>query len=175
MELSGDLLLRVSLESVVEKASELEKVLRGCKIAALHDNTSAHSLEGRDHLHGDNSDQHLCPPSPEGNIEGISAGLTTHWHRLSSYIVGLEKELQYYKQLVDDTQQQAEPARGGAAQVNATELPRTTARDHVNPAPEGRSSLQPMSVQSHPGQLDSQEKRAVFVADFHFWKKLLES
>ena len=150
MESCGELLPGVSLDSVVEKASELERILRGCKIAAAREKVSTSPLqEGRGHTSSNNSRD---LPSLRSDVDEGSTGLSTHWHQLSTYIVGLEKEIQYYKQLVDDNQR-AVVTRGGHASAHEA-MPR---------------SLQP---QSRPGHVSSE---AVFAADHEFWTKLLES
>ena len=186
MEASAELLLGVSLESVVDKACELEKLLRDCKHAALHEIASTEktgSLEGRDRLQGDVMDvelNHLASPSRQPNTE---AGLAVHWHRLSTYIVGLEKELHYYKQLVEDGRGQAgvtvsQPERGGqAAQEPVIVRLRTTETTAGGGISRESGLLQQVIQSERPGQVASHgkdERGKVFAADQLFWKKLLE-
>ena len=156
MESYGELLPGISLDSVVEKASELERILRSCKIAAAHETLSTPPLqEGRGHTSSKVNASDL--PSPHSEVDGDLTGLNTHWHQLSTYIVGLEKEIQYYKQLVDDNQRVA-VAGGG----------------HTSAQEQRRQALQPLSRQSRPGYVSPHKSEMVFAADNEFWTKLLE-
>ena len=156
MESYGELLPGISLDSVVEKASELERILRSCKIAAAHEKLSTSPIqEGRGHTSSKVNTSDL--PSPHPEVDGGSTGLNTHWHQLSTYIVGLEKEIQYYKQLVDDNQRVA-VAGGGHASAQEQSL----------------QALQPPSRHSRPGYVSPHKSEVVFAADNEFWTKLLE-
>ena len=157
MESYGEHLPGISLDSVVKKASELERILRGCKIAAAHEKLSTPPLqEGRGHTSSKVNTSDL--PSPHSEVDGGSTGLKTHWHQLSTYIVGLEKEIQYYKQLVDDNQRVA-VAGGG----------------HASTQEQGPHPLQPLSRQSRPGYVSPHKSEVLFAADNEFWTNLLES
>lgn len=180
MELNRELLLGASLDSVVKKASELEKVLRSCKNVAAHETTSnTRSSEGRGRHHGDCLDvNHLPSPSP-GRPDADKAGVAEHWHQLSSYIVGLEKELQYYKQLVEEGQRQNATGRLVGKREQEAYLS-SGLRNHLQPSAEscgsGKSSSDASGSATHqllPGMVDSHEVRTVFSADEQFWKKLL--
>ena len=180
MEAISEPLLGVSLESVVEKASELERLLRGCKHVALHEITAAgsttHSLEGRDHLHQDTD---LPSPSPAQQAGAdAEAGLAVHWHRLSTYIVGLEKEVQYYKQLVENGHGQTAavaPSETQAVKEAATVRPRNVAGGGGSLPRRGsnvmKAAHRPGLVGSHRASVD---RETVFAVDQQFWKKLLE-
>lgn len=153
MEFSGELLPGVSLESVVEKASELERVLRGCKNAAVREKVSTPPFqEGRGHTPSEINTRDLSSPNSEA--DGNSTGLNTHWHQLSTYIVGLEKEIQYYKQLVDDNQRAAVAAGG-----------------HASAQPERHHTLH----QSRPRYISPHKSEVIFAADNEFWTQLMES
>ena len=157
MESYGELLPGIALDSVVEKASELERILRGCKIAAAHDKLSTPPLEeGRGHTSSKVNTSDQLPSSSEVD-GGSAAGLNTHWRQLSTYIVGLEKEIQYYKQLVDANQR--------------------TAVGHASAQERGPRSLQPLAHQSRPGpgHVNTHKSETIFAADNEFWTKLLES
>ena len=189
MEASAEMLLGVSLDSVVDKAAELEKLLRDCKHAALDEITSTavtEPLEGRDRLHGDTMNvelNHLASPTFQPNAE---VGLAVHWHRLSTYIVGLEKELHYYRRLVEDG--------GGQVRFRTVSQPERDAEAAQDPAivrlrtsesggggsktNEETGLLQRVTHLERPGLVVSHGKdergRAVFAADQLFWKKLLK-
>ena len=192
METSDQLLPGVSLESVVEKASELERVLRSCKNVAVNETKSTtRQLEGRDPIHEESFEvSHRPSPSPHAQPRGgEDAGLTAQWHRLSTYIVGLEKEVQYYKQLVEEGHRQTEAARTGRGARSTEQEPTCTstaekrndilsrrAGGQSETLGEVRGSLQPTPQQSppDPGRGGSREKVTVFSADDNFWGKLLE-
>lgn len=190
MEASAELLLGVSLDSVVDKAAELEKLLRDCKHAALDEITSSavtEPLEGRDRLHGDTVNvelKHLASPTQQPNTE---VGLAVHWHRLSSYIVRLEKELHHYRRLVEDgrgrvgfrTVSQAESGAEAAQEPAIVRLRASETTTGGEGSKTNESGLlqrvtqseRPLSVVSHG---KDERGRGVFAADQLFWKKLLE-
>ena len=160
MEFSGELLPGISLDSVVEKASELERILRGCKNAAGHEKLSTSPLqEGRGHTPSEVNTRNL--PLPRSEVDGSSTGLNAHWHQLSTYIVGLEKEIQYYKQLMDDNHQRAALVGGGHASAQED-------GSHTH-------TLQPVSHQSRPRYINPHKSDVIFAADNEFWTQLLES
>lgn len=152
MESHGERLPGISLDSVVEKASELERLLRGCKIAAEYEKPSTPPLqEGRGHTSSSSSRVNTSDyPSPRPEADGGPVvGLNTHWNQLSAYIVGLEKEMRYYKQLVDDNQR--------------------TSASHAS------TQEQPPPHQSRPERVSPHKSKEIFAADNEFWTKLLES
>ena len=197
MEASAELLLGVSLDSVVEKAAELEKLLRDCKHAALDEITSTAAtepLEGRDRLHGDTMNvelNNLASPTRQPNVE---VGLAVHWHRLSTYIVGLEKELHYYRRLVEDGRGKVGPlaavprAEKGAEAAQDTDIVRLRTTATItdgggSKANEGNGLLQRQGIaqsERPQGPFVSRGKdergtaAVVFAADQSVWKKLLE-
>ena len=155
MEPHDERLPGISLDSVVEKACELERLLHGCIIAAEHEKPSTPPLqEGRGHTSSSTSRVNTSDfPSPRPEVDGGAvAGLNTHWHQLSTYIVGLEKEMRYYKQLVDDN--------------------RRTSASHASTQEHG---LQPLPHQSRPERVSPHKSEEIFAADNEFWTKLLES
>ena len=153
MESCGELLPGLSLDSVLKKANELERILRDCKItAAREENSTSSSQEGRGNVNG-----HLDLPSPDSAADGDTTGLTTHWRHLSTYIVGLEKEILHYKQLVDGKWPVA-PAhalRRGPASARAPQTP-----------------MQPLPHQPGLGNVSSCTRETT---DDEYWTKLLES
>ena len=183
--MSMELLPGASLDSVVEKASELERMLRGCKIAAAHDVVSegTYFSEGRGRLHDDQSfdadaaaeTSHFPPPS-----EADSTSLARHWHHLSTYIVGLEKEIEYYKQLVDDRQKQQVHATGPvtvtASPSKENQVPNEKNLEHDS----GRQASVAVGHEvrqqkiEHQSQNGASKSGKVFIADGTFWKKLTE-
>ena len=182
---STELLPGVALDSVVEKASELERILRGCKIAAAHEVVSTGSLsEGRDHLqlHGDPQglddagESRLPPPSEED-----ATGLTRHWHHLSTYIVGLEKEVQYYKQLVDDRQRPQTRGPARTRQDRGGEVAEETAQSSLDGGSGTCTTRTPTSVGhliaqkiDHQSNINPHKGEVMFAADDTFWKKLTQ-
>jgi hypothetical protein len=154
MESHGERLPVISLDSVVEKASELERLLRGCKIAAEQEKPSTPPLqEGRGHTSSSSNVNTSDFPSPRSEADGDAvAGLNTHWNQLSAYIVGLEKEIRYYKQLVDDNQ-----------------------RRHASTQQHGHGQAQPQHHQSRPESVNPHKNEVIFAADGEFWTNLLES
>ena len=93
--------VEVSLDSVLRKAADLEGCLRGCKTrlqGVLSDDegqVSTPTLQVQDD--GRPSVQGYSSPSPGTEV-------TEQWQKLTAYIVSLEKEVKYYKQLVEDVQ-----------------------------------------------------------------------
>lgn len=98
--------MEISLDSVVRKAGELEVSLRSCR--ARMSTLAAHK--------GRASDSHHPPPPPSlcralslpaaaaASVLPASTDAKEQWQRLTAYIVSLEKEVQYYKQLLQDMQ-----------------------------------------------------------------------
>lgn len=111
MEPAGEKLMEISLDSVLRKAGELEESLRGCKswvegvlqsadwgCVTTHNNTAGKkTLLSRAHSHP--------LPLEGGKTPHVSTELTDQWQRLTAYIVSLEKEVRYYKQLLQDLNQ----------------------------------------------------------------------
>ena len=116
--------MEISLESVLRKASRLEDSLRSCKTRALLPDpvksrptvaTTPPPLSSRHRARYSSSP----PPS--------STELAGEWQKLTAYIVSLEKEVQYYKQLAQDVQNTSSktnsastPARDSPAGVLTT-------------------------------------------------------
>jgi hypothetical protein len=104
----GEKLVEISLESVLRKASELEESLRGCK-TRVEDSLSASTAS-----RGRSSSLTKGPPLTRTHSQPLpmeevrygpppaSRELTDQWQKLTAYIVSLEKEVQYYKQLLQD-------------------------------------------------------------------------
>lgn len=99
--------VEVSLDSVLRKAAELEVCLRGCKArvqGTLTDDGGrvSPSLPAKlavVHVH----DESRYSPGTE---------VTEQWQKLTAYIVSLEKEVKYYKQLLQDMQNAKVGGRG---------------------------------------------------------------
>lgn len=116
---SGEKLVEISLDSVLRKAAELEESLRGCK-TWLEESLSA--SRGRAAPQPGKgltlAPAHSHPLPLEGKRNGIpypvSTELTDQWQKLTAYIVSLEKEVHYYKQLLQDVQLHQNSNNGGS-------------------------------------------------------------
>lgn len=113
----------VSLDSVVLKAAELEGLLRGCRAmtsgagrrrrAEEWPDTDSRQSPGEYQYHSGPSEvpsvapESLSDPQDLPPDVGPSTNETESWHQLTSYIVGLEKQVQYYKSLVEGMQHAA--------------------------------------------------------------------
>lgn len=100
---SGEKLVEISLDSVLRKAAELEESLRGCKTRLEGSLSAAAPAVSRGRAAAKSSFPPHSHPLP---LEGrpVSTELTDQWQKLTAYIVSLEKEVQYYKQLLQDVQ-----------------------------------------------------------------------
>ena len=108
-----DYFVEVSLGSVLRKAVDLECALRSCKAKAeegsCNNPRGGISVGGGEHFMQPNS----IPQS--SNRSTITADLPSLWQGVTSYIVSLEKEVQYYKQLVQDIQVKQVNNAGGCS------------------------------------------------------------
>lgn len=96
MEKDEDYFMEISLDSVLRKATELEVSLRVCKARAETSPPAEPAEEGR-------ISQPLVAATTTTRVPA-SVDLTDQWQKLTAYIVSLEKEVQYYKQLLQDVQ-----------------------------------------------------------------------
>lgn len=99
MEKDEDYFVEISLDSVLRKATELEVSLRVCKARAETSPPAEPAEEGR-------ISQPLVAATTTTTTTRVPASvdLTDQWQKLIAYIVSLEKEVQYYKQLLQDVQ-----------------------------------------------------------------------
>ncbi|XP_064404496.1 F-box only protein 41-like [Halichondria panicea] len=103
-------LVGVSLGSVVQKANELACILQTCKHSL--ENQPSPSSWGRASawLPTERSESTISRPTtieakPRHTTIISNDALLEQWHQLTSYIVSLEKEVQCYKQLIEECQQ----------------------------------------------------------------------
>ena len=107
--------LEVSLDSVLRKATELVDSLRECKARAASPLTppplTPGLTGGRAPLPSNHPPPLICtsPALPASPLQSAATAATANdtaeqWQRLTAYIVSLEKEVQYYKQLSQDVQ-----------------------------------------------------------------------
>ena len=115
----GERLVEISLDSVLRKAAELEESLKGCKTkmesslatAAMGRSASAVTSQqpagkGPPKKPPAFTRAQSHPLPLEGGRTGppVSTDLADQWQKLTAYIVSLEKEVHYYKQLLQDVQ-----------------------------------------------------------------------
>lgn len=105
-QVNGGKLVELSLESVLRKAADLEASLRGCTIRAAEGALTRE--EGRA------SQLASLPPPPPPPVSSRPE-LSEQWQTLTAYIVSLEKEVQYYKQLLQDVQLHQNSSNGAVA------------------------------------------------------------
>lgn len=106
--------VEVSLDSVLRKAAELEVCLRGCKARVQ----GVLSDEGR-----------VSTSFPVTQVQGDSravpgAEVTEQWQKLTAYIVSLEKEVKYYKQMLQDMHSAKVGGGGGGDLLQRTVGPK---------------------------------------------------
>lgn len=115
-ESSGDYFVEISLDSVLRKATELVDSLRQCKARAAVSPVSPAGSEGGGRAYG-RSPLPSSPAAPQSPLQAPMAvplaatpqDTADQWQKLTAYIVSLEKEVQYYKQLVQDVQIKQRP------------------------------------------------------------------
>lgn len=114
MDSSREHFVEISLDSVLRKATRLESSLRSCtaKASSSTNLSSSGPAPPRPSLvqPPGSGGYGSVPPFPRGPVPD-STELSGEWQKLTAYIVSLEKEVQYYKQLLQDVKSQ----RGGSA------------------------------------------------------------
>lgn len=95
--------MEISLDSVVRKAGELELSLRSCsaRMGAL---AAQKGRASNSHNPPPSLSRALSLPAAAASVLPASTDAKEQWQRLTAYIVSLEKEVQYYKQLLQDVQ-----------------------------------------------------------------------
>lgn len=152
----GERLVEISLDSVLRKAAELEESLRGCKIrmegslvaSAAGRRVSATSQQqpvGKGGPKGPpaftRAQSHPLPLEGGGIGPPVGTDLTDQWQKLTAYIVSLEKEVQYYKQLLQDVQLHQKSSNG----IDLLGHPTGHGTPVKNPAMEGSLDEEPES------------------------------
>lgn len=134
MESGQDYFVEISLDSVLRKATELEDSLRECRARAGG-------------VPGEGRVSHQSTLCPEYNTvtapvqlqeKSVSKPLTStdiseQWQKLTAYIVSLEKEVQYYKQLVQDVQANRTTDTQGNRDYCTTSMLRCPTGHHLDP------------------------------------------
>ena len=110
-------IVELSLDSVLRKAAELEGTLR--EMAATRRNCSsvlsAKGVDRQEEASGTLTVREEAEQEPSGSERGAEGDIAAQWQKLTSYIVSLENELQYYKQLVEGFEQLALEERAKTA------------------------------------------------------------
>lgn len=166
MEGAKEHFVEISLESVLRKASRLEDSLRSCKDRASLPSSSTVSSLPQAHgpssllqgpvLHGPVSP--VLPQGPVSTSPPSTTDLSDQWQKLTAYIVSLEKEVQYYKQLVQDVQ----GSNSQTPDSQTTRIPGRPVREHLAPISAGQEGT--LSAEYWRELLDKdQESRALLL------------
>lgn len=114
------------------------------------------------------------------------AALLEQWHHLTSYIVSLEKEVQYYKQIIDEYQQAQSVYTSHSAQIVGEEQSGTNSQTgedsaekksaHETVVEEGEGSYLG-ALFGHAQETQSQQvlKQRQVQTDQDHWDRLIES
>lgn len=157
MESTQGHFVEISLESVLRKASRLEDSLRSCKAKALIPPPD----KGRVSSPPPPVPASLPPTPAPSNKE-----LSDQWQKLTAYIVSLEKEVQYYKQLVQDVQSSNANSSGRPAGRTPTSPVGQAATSPAATSPAGQEG--PLRVEYWRGLLDEDPENRVLVQVFSY-------